>query len=245
MEERQGQQHPVHRRDRRGAQRGGLRAVGQQRAVREPDARAAARWCRRCRRAARCPRRRGAGAWPAGRRRSRPPTSVGGGGAPWRRPRRPRRRRCVAVRGDHDGPGGSRPEHDVELPARPARAVRHGDRARPQRPEHGDAERGAVPAAATTTRSPAPAPASRSRGGLRGHGRVELRPGQRRAGGDVAIAGVLRPAGGGARDEVGDVHGHRRHVVGAVGPTARGGNSARCDSSATATAFTTVTRQGK
>jgi hypothetical protein len=223
VEERQRQQHPVDRGDRRGPQRGGLRAVGQQRAVRQQDA---ARHPRGARgvdeqgdvlaaahtRPARRP----------GREVGRPDDGgVHGRGAP--------SGGVVAVGRDHELRVTVR-EHDLELPLDRDGPVRHHDGARAERPEHGDAER-------RTARQPHDDPVARTDArarnavGLGRHRLVELRPRHRVRAGHVDDSGLIGHPSGVRHDEVGDV----RSVHGSPGfcggsADARQSSTDRCPS---------------
>ena len=155
------QQHPVGRGDGRRAQRGGLRPVGQQRAVRQAGRRAGPRWCRRCRPSSAM----SSGSPPASTPGPRPDRSAPGwsGGADDRGTRRGSAadRGIVTLREPTTTAGRQSPNTMSSSRADGHGAVRHGDRAGPQRPEDRDAERGSTgqphhhPVAGAGTRPPA------------------------------------------------------------------------------------------
>ena len=197
VEERERQQHPVDRRDRGGAQRGGLRAVGQQRAVRQPDPARHARGARRVDEQRDVLARPQPG--PAGRAggeiRGRHHGGADGG--------RAGPGGVVALGRDHERRAAVG-EHDVELRRDRDRAVRHHDRARAEGAEHGDAERRAVAQ---------PHDHAVARGGARrrhavrlgGHRLVQLGPRERVRAGHVDDGGLVGHPCGVGRDEIGDV----------------------------------------
>ncbi len=208
VEQRQGQQHPVHRGDRRRPQGRGLLPVGQQRAVRELDAARGAGAARRVdqqRRLLAAAGRSGPRLGPGGQvRRLEQGHPAGGRGG---------RGRGVVGRGDqHRRPAVG--EHELQLPALRGRSVRNGDRPGPQRPEQGHAVGRAVaqPDGHPITGAD---PVRAQPGRFRGPGAVQLGPGQGDRSGHVDDGRMVRNPGRGRRDQIGQVRpaGRARRAV--------------------------------
>jgi hypothetical protein len=226
VEQRQGQQHPVHRGDGRGPQLGGLGPVGEHGPVRQAHA-----------------ARRAGGAGGVDEQGDVLTSLAGGHRAVVDVPcsdvrctedRGPDRRgaagRVTVVRPGHDDGGAAVAEDDVQLAGHGDGSDRDRDRPGVQRPQHGQAEGGAIAQpdddAVARTHSRAPEPDRLGPGGC-----GDVRPGQRGTRGDVDDRRMVGPrrcrpddqlrevrGGGGGLWAGGAVHGAPRGIgIGSCG----------------------------